>query len=254
MARIVLQLEYEGTAYQGWQLQAGDRTVQYVVEQALAQICGHPVRLHGSGRTDAGVHARCLHAHFDTHRPRPLKAYREGVNALLPPDIVVRQVWQVPQTFHARFDARGKWYRYRLLLSSHRSPLLSRYSWQVAASLDVAAMRQAAALLEGRHDFAAFRSSSCVARTTEREIFSLILTEQAPELLIDVRGSGFLKNMVRILVGTLVDVGRGRLTPEQVGTILAGLNRQQAGRTAPPQGLCLMEVWYEKTALDGENS
>lgn len=244
MPTIRLTIEYDGTDFAGWQLQAGARTVQQVLEGALAQVQGEALRVIGAGRTDAGVHARGMVAHCTAPRLLPLTAYREGVNRLLPPDVAVRTAELAPDGFHARFDARGKWYRYTLLLTPVRSPLLGRTAWHLRAPLDLAAMDRAARDFVGRHDFAAFRGSGCDARTTEREIFSVELAREGELLRIDVHGGGFLRHMVRTMVGTLVEIGLGRRPDDDVVRLLVGGCRMAAGRTAPAQGLCLMEVWY----------
>lgn len=244
MPFIRLTLEYDGTAYAGWQLQPNGLSVQEVVEGALARVLGEKVRLTSSGRTDAGVHARGMVAHFETQKVLPLAAYREGVNRHLPHDIAVKEAQEAPAGFHARFSARGKWYRYQISASSARSPLLARFSWHVRGELDLAAMREAATFFAGRHDFAAFRGAGCEARTTEREIFSVEVEQEGELLAIDVKGEGFLRNMVRVMVGTLVEVGLGRRSPSDIPHLLREGSRPLAGRTAPPQGLCLMEVWY----------
>jgi tRNA pseudouridine38-40 synthase len=207
-------------------------------------VQGEPLRVIGAGRTDAGVHARGMVAHVSVSRLLPLSAYREGVNRLLPPDVAVRTAEVAHDGFHARFDARGKWYRYTLQLSPVRSPLLGRTAWHLRARLDLAAMERAARDFVGRHDFAAFRGAGCDARTTEREIFSADLTIENDLVRIDVRGGGFLRHMVRTMVGTLVEVGLGRRPADDVARLLACGCRTSAGRTAPAQGLCLMEVWY----------
>ncbi|MDO3379419.1 tRNA pseudouridine(38-40) synthase TruA [Geoalkalibacter halelectricus] len=243
MANIRLILEYDGTAYAGWQRQPNGLGIQQVVEESLHQLLGTPVTLISSGRTDAGVHARGMVANFHTERDLPPAAYREGLNGLLPKDIAVQDAMQVRDAFHARYDARGKWYRYCLCRNPVRSPLYARYSWQLRADLDLAAMRQAASALVGRHDFQAFRTAGCAARTTTREIFSVDFAAEGKLLFIDVRGSGFLRNMVRVMVGTLVEIGLGKRPPEDMAR-LVGDGRGRAGPTAPPQGLCLMEVWY----------
>jgi len=244
MRTILLILEYDGSAFAGWQLQANGRSVQAVVEGALAALLGEPVRLYSAGRTDAGVHARAMPAHFTTSRDLPLRAYRDGLNRLLPGDVAVRAVHAVPAGFHARFRAEGKWYRYTIDRRAVRSPLDSRASWLVRGALDLAAMRTAADLLVGEHDFAAFRSSGCVARTTVRRLSAVAISEDGPFLHIDVHGSGFLKNMVRMLVGTLVEVGRGKRPAQDIVRLLAHEPGVRCGPTAPPQGLCLMAVSY----------
>lgn len=243
---VRLVIEYDGTQYVGWQRQPNGVSVQQVIEEALARVCGHAHVLISSGRTDAGVHARGMVAHFVTSRLLPLGAYREGVNRLLPADIAIREVAVAEENFHARYNATGKWYRYSICRSPVRSPLAGRYSWHVRGDLDLTRMRQAAQLFVGHHDFAAFRASGCSARTTVRGVFSVEIAEADVLIMhVDVRGSGFLRNMVRIMVGTLVEIGRGRREPREIGDMLAGCCRAQAGVTAPPQGLCLMEVFYE---------
>ena len=244
MRKILLILEYDGTAYAGWQLQPNGLAVQEVVEKALAGILGHAVRIHASGRTDAGVHARGMAAHFQTEADLPLKAFREGVNSLLPQDIAVREVREVPADFHARFSAQGKWYRYTIYQNQVRSPLAARFAWYLRGSLDLDLMRTAAESLVGEHDFSAFRSSGCVAKTTVRDLFSIDISPDKDFIHIDVRGSGFLKNMVRMIVGTLVDVGKGRRPMEDVAILVAGADGMVCGQTAPAHGLCLQKVWY----------
>ncbi len=244
MRTIKLTLEYDGTDYAGWQVQPNGVAVQEIVENALARILGQPVRLVSSGRTDAGVHARGMVAHFLTDQNLPLAAFREGVNRHLPRDIAVREAAEAPVGFHARFSAREKWYRYTLHLAAVRSPLTDRISWHLRGPLDEQAMRRAAADFVGRHDFSAFRTTGCEARTAEREIFSVTFGRQEELLMIDIRGGGFLKNMVRIMVGTLVEVGLGKRAVTDVAELLTAGKGLRAGRTAPPQGLCLMQVWY----------
>ncbi len=244
MRTIVLTLEYDGTAYVGWQTQPNGLAVQEVVEKALAEILGHKVHVHASGRTDAGVHARGMVAHFHTETNLPLKAFREGVNTFLPYDIAIKEVREMPADFHARFSARGKWYRYTIYRGEVRSPLVARSAWYRRGHLDLSLMRTAAEILVGQHDFKAFRSSSCVAKTTVREIFSIDVSTDNEFIYVDVRGSGFLKNMVRMIVGTLVDVGLGRRPAGDVATLVAGTDEMVCGQTAPAHGLCLQEVWY----------
>lgn len=244
MRTIRLTIEYDGTGYAGWQVQPNGLAVQEVVENALARVLGENLRLVSSGRTDAGVHALGMVAHFCTASALPLRAFREGVNRYLPGDVVVREAAEAPEGFHARFGARGKWYRYSLHLGAVRSPLAARTSWHIRSPLDREAMAVAAAAFAGTHDFSAFRASSCEAQTTVREVFSIGIVEDGELLHIDVKGKGYLKNMVRIMVGTLVEVGLGRRPATDVERLLRSGRRELAGRTAPPQGLMLMEVWY----------
>lgn len=244
MRTILLILEYDGTEFAGWQLQPNGRSVQEVVEQALIELLGEPVRVHSAGRTDAGVHARAMPVHFTTQRTLPLRAFRDGLNRLLPNDVAVYEAYEMPEGFHARFKARQKWYRYTLDRRSIRSPLSGRRAWQVRGTLDLAAMREAAKLLVGEHDFSAFRASGCAAKSTVRQLNAVDLIEEGTLLHIDVRGSGFLRNMVRMLVGTLVDVGRGKRPAADVTRLLAGEPGLRSGPTAPAHGLCLMTVDY----------
>jgi tRNA pseudouridine38-40 synthase len=244
MRTIKLTLEYDGTDYVGWQRQPNGLSVQQVTEEALLQVMGNPVALHSSGRTDAGVHARCMIAHFQTELNLPLSAFREGVNRYLPRDIAVREAEEVAEDFHSRFDAKGKWYRYTLYLHPVRSPLHERYSWHIRGPLDLEAMTGAATSFVGRQDFRAFRTTGCAARTTEREIYSFEISREDDLVHLDVRGSGFLRNMVRVMVGSLVEIGFGKLTVECIASLLAGQPEISPGATAPPQGLCLMDVWY----------
>jgi tRNA pseudouridine38-40 synthase len=247
---IRLVVEYDGTALCGWQRQANGPTVQGHLEAALGQLLAHEVAVVGASRTDAGVHARGQVASFRTERAIPLHGIRRGLNSLLPPVIAVADAAEVPDDFHARFSATGKHYRYLVLTRGERSPRWRDRAWHHPGALDVAAMRQAAAALVGEHDFAAFRAAGCTAKSTVRRIDDIAIGAEAEAgnswlVAFDVRGNAFLRNMVRIVVGTLVEVGAGRRPVEQVAEILASRDRTRAGITAPPQGLELMSVRYE---------
>ena len=244
MRTILLTIEYDGTAYVGWQVQRNGPSVQAVVEGALAQLLGQALRVHSSGRTDAGVHARGMAAHFRTASDLPLQAFRDGVNRFLPGDVAIRDARDMPEDFHARFSSRGKWYRYTIYQNRVRSPLAARTAWSLRGNLDLGLMRQAAEYLVGEHDFQSFRSSGCVAQTTVREIFRVDILADRQFVYLDFRGSGFLRNMVRMLVGTLVEVGQGRRPPSDVQKLLQGEVGLACGPTAPAHGLCLEEVWY----------
>lgn len=262
MRKIRLVVEYDGTTLSGWQRQTNAPTVQQHLEEALAQILQHDVTIAGASRTDAGVHARGQVAAFETERAIPLHGIRRGLNSLLPDVIAVRSADEVPLDFHPRFGATGKHYRYTIHRGPDRSPRFRDRAWHHPEPLDVARMRDAARALVGEHDFAAFRASGCTARTTVRRIDTVDLTEAAreggiaePELLsIDVRGNAFLRNMVRIVVGTLADVGRGALEVGQVAEIIASLDRTKAGKTAPAHGLELVEVRYDGIRVSSDNS
>ncbi|MGE0400697.1 MAG: tRNA pseudouridine(38-40) synthase TruA [Kofleriaceae bacterium] len=262
MRKIRLVVEYDGTTLSGWQRQANAPTVQQHLEEALAQILQHDVAVAGASRTDAGVHARGQVAAFETDRAIPLHGIRRGLNSLLPDAIAVRRADEVPLDFHPRFGATGKHYRYTIYRAADRSPRFRDRAWHHPELLDVARMRDAARALVGEHDFAAFRAAGCTARTTVRRIDTIELTEGAtdlgiaePDLLsIDVRGNAFLRNMVRIVVGTLADVGRGAREVSQVAEILASLDRTRAGKTAPAHGLELVEVRYDGIRVSSDNS
>ncbi|MCK4502688.1 MAG: tRNA pseudouridine(38-40) synthase TruA [Desulfuromonadales bacterium] len=244
MAKIKLIVAYDGTNYVGWQYQPNGMSVQQRLEQALHQLTGTVHTVYSSGRTDAGVHARGMACHLVTERDMPLTAWREGLNRFLPDDIAVRQAEVVPDQFHARFSARGKRYRYTILRDAIRSPLDRTCCWQVKYPLDLKKMDFAARCFVGQHDFAAFRTSGCSADTTIREIFSIEFTEVGDLLHIDVSGSGFLRNMIRMMVGTLVQIGRGKRPIDTISMLLAGVESIPAALTAPAQGLCLEEVWF----------
>ena len=244
MRNILLIIEYDGTSYAGWQVQPNGISIQQVLEEALERLLKERVRVHSSGRTDAGVHALGMPACFATTKMIPLKAFTAGLNALLPPDIAVRDAREVPMEFHPRREAMSKQYRYTLHVSQNRSPVTRLYSWQLRGPLDIDAMRRAAGYFVGEHDFAAFRGAGCAARTTIRSVHSVEITQQGEFLLVDVTGEGFLRNMVRIMVGTLVEIGLGRRPATAVREMLEVRDRSAAGITAPPQGLCLVEVIF----------
>ncbi|HZZ84049.1 MAG TPA: tRNA pseudouridine(38-40) synthase TruA [Anaeromyxobacteraceae bacterium] len=252
MAVVKLILEYDGTRYAGWQVQPNGPSIQAEVERALEALHKAPRRVTASGRTDAGVHARGQVVSFAVDRPLPLRAYVKGMNALLPPDVAVRDAALMPDGFDARRSARGKRYRYRIENFPTRAPLTRLQAWQVFRPLDVEAMRAAARPLLGRHDFGAFRASDCEAAHAVRELRRLeVLGERGGTIEVVAEATAFLKNMVRNLVGTLVECGLGRRDPATIPALLASRDRTLAGATAPPQGLCLEEVFYEH-ATPGE--
>jgi tRNA pseudouridine38-40 synthase len=243
MRQIKLIVEYDGTAYVGWQLQPNGLSIQQVMEEALAKLVGEELRLYSSGRTDAGVHARGMVACFRTDRGLPLAAFTDGLNCLLPPDIAVRSAEEVPLDFSARFDSQGKHYRYTIAMTPRRSPLARLYAWHFRGELNLELMHRGAACFVGEHDFAAFRTSGCASERTVRRIDRVDIRRDGDFILIDVYGSGFLRNMVRIMTGTLVAVGQGKMPPEHVAACLENPSLRP-GPTAPPHGLCLEEVYY----------
>lgn len=246
MPRIKLILAYVGTNYHGWQIQKNGLTIQEVLETQLSRICNQPIRVHGSGRTDAGVHALGQVAHFDAPDSRLDFDWQLALNAMLPKDITIVDTSPVPPDFHARFSAVHKHYSYTLWTEPRftlpqRAPLV----WAVH-NLDLEAMDQAATYLAGTHDFAAFQNSGADTSSTIRTLEPMIRTPgQYPgEWVYHFQANGFLKQMVRNLMGFLVQVGRGALLPQKAQEILSGKDRCQAPGTAPPQGLCLEQVFY----------
>ncbi len=242
--RLRLTIEYDGTDFAGWQRQDHAPSVQATIEDALAQMVGGPVVVKGAGRTDAGVHARGQVAHFDTTTTIPLHGFRRGLNSTLPSAIAIVAVDEVAADFDARFSALGKWYRYSLWNAESRSAHQARTAWHLRGPLNIGAMQRMAARFIGRHDFAAFRASDCERRTTVRTLHRLDVRRDGVLVTFDVEADAFLKNMVRILVGTLVDIGRARLREDEVAQLLLTPDRKRAGPTAPALGLCMMAVRY----------
>ncbi len=247
MRNIKLTLEYDGTGYQGWQVQPHGPSVQGAVISAIGQLTGgEEVRLTGASRTDSGVHARGQVANFSTSSALPVVVFQRGLNALLPPDIAVVHAEEVDDAFDARRGASYKRYVYSVLARPFPSPLLRRFSWHVPRSLDVEAMREGAAFFIGEKDFTSFRAAGSDAPHSVREVFSVDIAKAGGGLIvIEVKGRAFLRHMVRIMAGTLVEVGLGRMRPERVGEIIEARDRSAAPRTAPARGLCLEEVVYE---------
>jgi tRNA pseudouridine38-40 synthase len=248
MRTLRLTIAYDGAEFSGWQLQINARSVQGALEQALVGFCGVALRPTAASRTDSGVHAsgQVVSLRLPDGLEQPAKAFVHGLNRLLPDDVAVLEASEAPAGFDARRDARGKLYRYRLLNRPTRQPLLRRTHWLVHGRLAIEPMREAAGKLVGRHDFAAFRASDCQAKTTVRRVNRLALDAGGPdEWILEVEGNGFLKHMVRNLVGTLVEVGRGRRSPGDIEALLASRDRRLAGRTAPAHGLTLVTVEYD---------
>jgi tRNA pseudouridine38-40 synthase len=245
MPVVKLVLEYDGTRYVGWQVQPNGPSVQAEVERALEALHKAPRRVTAAGRTDAGVHARGQVASFPEPAPLPLSAYVKGMNALLPEDVAVRRATLEPDGFDARRSARGKRYLYTVENLPTRAPLTRLRAWQVFGPLDVAAMREAARHLVGRHDFAAFQAADCASDHAVRDLRTLAIAGEAGGVLtFTVEATAFVKHMVRNLAGTLVEVGLGRREAASMPALLASGDRTRAGKTAPPQGLCLDEVFY----------
>jgi len=242
--RIAIGISYDGSPYEGWQSQPSGRTVQDQLERALAQIAGEPVRIAGAGRTDTGVHAVAQVAHFDTESIRPESAWVRGVNAHLPDEISVQWAMPVPDEFHARFSAFERSYRYVLYNHPVRPGIASRHAAWFHRPLDVNVMRSAAAHLVGQHDFSAFRSSECQAKSPVRHLHRAEVQCRGPFVLFDFTANAFLHHMVRNLVGCLVYVGKGSHRPEWLGEVLAGRDRKLAAPTMAAAGLYLTGVRY----------
>jgi tRNA pseudouridine38-40 synthase len=245
MARLKLTVEYDGTDYVGWQRQLNGTSVQEVLELALGELFGAPVATEAAGRTDAGVHALGQVVAFEAPRVLPFSAYLRGLSALLPEDVSVVKAEEVPADFDPRRSSKGKRYRYLISNRPVRSPLRRRTHWQLFAALDVAAMQKAAPVLLGTHDFSAFRAANCEALTTLRTLRELAIFSSEDVVQFEVEGTAFLKHMVRNIVGTLVEVGRGRQSAGWVKEVLDARDRTLAGPTAPAQGLVLVEVRYD---------
>jgi len=251
MPTFKLTLAYDGTDFSGWQAQPGQRTVQGALREAWHEITDETVRMTATSRTDAGVHALGQIVGIESQTKLPPEQLLRGLNAKLPFDIVLRSVESVHQGFHATHDAVEKCYRYQLH-NDRRRPLFDRHLvWHIPKPLDVEAMRRAGGLLVGKHDFASFQSTGSPRDSTVRTITAVeigqggadVISSDCPaRIWIEITGDGFLYNMVRNIVGTLLDVGAGRRPAEWISEVLAARNRQAAGQTAPPQGLMLMEV------------
>jgi len=241
---LKLIVEYDGTGYHGWQVQPGLPTIQGVLQEAVKRISGEEVSITSAGRTDAGVHALGQVANFCTRKEFTPDRWQRALNGLLPPDIAVCRVEQASTDFEARRSARDKTYRYTILNAPHPSALERHWLLHIPEPLDLASMAEAAATLIGEHDFSTFRAANAESPNAIRHIYEARFVAEGSRLQFIVTGNGFLKHMIRIMVGTLLDVGRGRLTPEHFRQILDSKDRRRAGKTAPPHGLCLMHVRY----------
>ena len=238
-------IQYDGSRYDGWQKQGNTgNTIQGKLEDVLSRLAGERVEIHGAGRTDAGVHAEAQVASLRLSKAVPTEEILGYVNRYLPEDIAVSSVEEAPERFHARLSAKGKVYRYSLRLGGTPDVFRRKYQYRIEEPLDIDAMKKAAALLTGTHDFKAFCSNKRYKKSTVRTVHSIDITLEGANMSISYRGDGFLYNMVRIMTGTLLEVGLGLRSPEDIPTLLASLDRSYAGKTAPAQGLCLVEVEY----------
>jgi tRNA pseudouridine38-40 synthase len=245
--RIALGIEYDGTDFLGWQRLSHGRTIQGAVESALSFVANETIEVTCSGRTDAGVHARCQVVHFDTQAQRTERSWKLGANSRLPDSVAV--LWAVPvgEDFHARYGATARRYRYTILNRPVRAALAARtVAWE-RLPLDAPAMHIAAQALVGEHDFSAFRAISCQAHSARRDLREISVTRSGAHVAIEVEANAFLHHMVRNIVGSLVLVGRGEQPPEWIGELLRGGDRTVAGPTAPPQGLEFLGPRYPET-------
>jgi tRNA pseudouridine38-40 synthase len=245
MQTFKLTLAYDGTGLVGWQRQATGTSVQGLIEDVLSELDARHVAVTGAGRTDAGVHARGQVASVALARAIDSRTLVRAINAKLPETVRVLDAVEIETDFHARFDARAKTYHYRIWNAEVLSPFERSYVWHIRSPLDADAMSAAASLLVGQHDFGAFRGSVAEPSDAQRTVFvSRIRTDQTPLITYEISGDGFLRHMVRSIVGTLVEVGSGRQRAEWVGEVLRSRDRARAGRTAPASGLVLMNVSY----------
>jgi tRNA pseudouridine38-40 synthase len=242
--RIALTVQYDGTDFAGMQWQPHAPTIQGALQGALAGVLGHPVSITGASRTDAGVHALGQIVAFQTDRPIPVDNLVRALNDRLPRAISVTRAVDASPEFHPRFDAVSKLYSYRILNCEAHSPFIERYAWHVPDAMDVGAFTAGAQCLLGQHDFAAFCAAGSSVKGTERTLYQLQCSREGDLLECRIAGSGFLYMMVRIIVGTLVEVAAGRLEADAVGRILESRDRGQAGPTAPAHGLCLVRIEY----------
>ena len=243
--KIRLVIAYDGSAYHGWQRQQNAMTLQQVLEESLQEMLGEPVRVFASGRTDAGVHALGQVAHFATHSPLHPDVIKKGLNSLLPDDMVVRVAGYAPHDFHARYSAKRKRYEYRILNTREPDIFRRKYEWHIRKELDKEKMRRCLTMILGKHDFSAFRSTGSGNRNPVRTVYHAELVEEKDGLVkIVMEADGFLRHMVRNVVGTLVEVGLGKMSPEEISGVLKSGDRSKAGAKAPAHGLFLVKVDY----------
>lgn len=246
MRNIRMTLSYDGTAYHGFQVQnrTGLATIQGELEEALKVLTGEKTAVYGSGRTDAGVHARAQVINFFSNTRIPAERFPLAVNSVLPHDIVVMEALDVPPDFHARFCAKRKTYCYIIYNDRHHSPFWRNYSYHVPVDLDIKKMSEGAAHFLGAHDFSAFCAKNTSVEDFVRNVYECRVEKKGPLLCLTVTGDGFLYNMVRIMTGTLLEIGENKRSPDDIPRLLLTGDRTQAGRTVPPHGLCLWSVEY----------
>ncbi|KAF0120997.1 MAG: tRNA pseudouridine38-40 synthase [bacterium] len=245
MRNIRLVIEYDGTNYHGWQIQPNAVSIQETIEDRLQKITQEEIKLIAAGRTDAGVHAVEQVANFSTRSRLDINKIQMGLNSLLPPDIAIKEISEAEQDFHARYSAKSKIYRYVILNQRFPSPLYRNFSWFIPFKLDIKEMKKAVQCLIGKHDFSSFKASGCNSHNPIREVYDISLDKDTKGFIIfEIEANAFLKQMVRNIVGTLADVGKGKIGVSEFEEILRAKDRKKAGITAPPQGLFLVKIKY----------
>ncbi|MEB3753068.1 tRNA pseudouridine(38-40) synthase TruA [Acinetobacter sp. MD2(2019)] len=245
MQRYAIGIEFCGTRFKGWQTQqAGVRSIQETLETVLSKIADEPIIVHGAGRTDAGVHATNMVAHFDTHAIRPERGWLMGANSQLPKDIAIKWIQPVEADFHARFKAIARRYRYVIYHAPMRPALLYKQVTHAYYPLDIAKMTQAAQKFEGTHNFESFRAAACQSNQPVRHVKHCRLTQHGAFLILDIQADGFLHHMVRNIVGCLLEIGQGQYEVDHIDQIFAAQDRKAAGITAPADGLYFIQAYY----------
>jgi tRNA pseudouridine38-40 synthase len=249
MRTIAVVIEYDGTDFAGFQVQRGRRTVQAELCRAVQKVTKESVPVIGASRTDAGAHATGQVVHFRTTCRIPVERVPAALNSVLPPDIAARWAWEADESFHARYSARSRVYRYTIWNHPVRSALIERYAYRVSQPLDMEAMREAVRYLVGKHDFAAFASGVERYKNTVREVYTAQLQARLPLLWLRLEANGFLQGMMRAIMGTLIEIGLGRRGPETIERLLQSGVRSDAGFSVPAHGLCLVRVNYGESTI-----
>lgn len=244
MRNIKLVIEYDGKSFNGWQKQPNKLNIQGEIEKAIGEITGEEIELIASGRTDAGVHSLGQVANFKTNSKIDIEKFPYAINSKLKKSIVIKSAEEVPERFHSRYSVHSKTYRYTINNSKFGTALYRDMEYHFPIKLDENKMQEAAKYFEGEHDFKAFKASGTSSKSSVRIIYKAVVKRQDDRVIIELTGNGFLYNMVRIIAGTLVDVGIGKIKPEEIKNIIEEKDRKKAGKTLPARGLCLLEVQY----------
>lgn len=244
MRNIKLIIEYDGTNYGGWQKQKNNITIQGEIEKAIFKVTGEVVDLTGSSRTDAGVHARGMVANFTTESRVPSERFREAINSKLPDDIAIIKSEEVDENFHARYCSKGKMYSYTIVNREEKVAIAKNFVYAVKDELDINKMKEACKFFIGKHDFKAFKTTGSSVKTSVRTIYTLTVEKEGHNIKVNISADGFLYNMVRIIVGTLIEVGKGKIDFNKISKIIDLGDRTKAGPCVPPNGLVLEEVYY----------